>query len=203
MLIGMLAVAANSLAAVFLIPQMVRLIRFRDPAGVSATWAAFGVITNLAWVVYLGSLGIWAGVPAPAMALGTYGVVLAVLFGLGGITGWLGSSLGYILSIIAVWHFGGFPALGLLLALSPGLQLLPELVEVYRQSSPSGLSPVTWTLGTCEAVLWGAFGWLVGEAAMVGYGVITSVGSLLILGRWWATRKGTIGTLERYRVAPA
>ncbi|MGF1618253.1 MAG: hypothetical protein ACFCU2_10700 [Acidimicrobiia bacterium] len=203
MLIGMLAVAANILAAMFLIPQMVRLIRFRDPAGVSATWAAFGVITNLIWVLYLGSLGIWAGVPAPAMALGTYGVMLAVLVGLGGFNPWWRSSLGYIISIIAVWQFGGFPAIGLLLALSPALQILPELVEVYQQRSPSGLSPVTWVLGTCEAVLWGAFGWLVGEAAMVGYGVVTSVGSLLILGRWWATRNRTAGTFERYRVAPA
>lgn len=193
MLTGLLAFGANTLAAVFLVPQLVRLVRHRDVAGVSATWIALGIVTNTVWVLYLGRLGLWAGVPAPALALVTYALMLLVVARLERHRIWLGASIAYLVSMAGIGHLGGEGALGLVLALSPTIQILPALVAVFRESRPSGVSPATWLLGTGEATLWGAFGWLVHDLALVGYGLLTTTGSVLILARW---------LVVRHRVAP-
>jgi hypothetical protein len=42
-------------------------------------------------------------------------------------------------------------------------------------------------MSVAEALLWGCYGWLMGDMALLGYGLVASVGSTLILGRWLAT----------------
>lgn len=102
-----LAAAATVLAAVFLVPQIVRLVVQRDAAGVSPTWAAFGVVTNAAWVAYLGANGLWAAAAAPALAVVTYGITLVVLVPLDHRGAWAWSSClyGTALALVGV-HAG-------------------------------------------------------------------------------------------------
>lgn len=183
-----LAATATGLAAVFLIPQIVRLVTRGDAAGVSPVWAAFGVITNAAWVVYLGMMGLWAAVAAPALAVMTYGVMLVVLAPLDRGSGWFRTSLGYAVVLAAIGPLAGVGMLGLALSITPAVQLAPQVMSVFREEYPTGVSPTTWSLAIAEAVLWGCYGWLMRDAALVGYGLVTSVGSVLILGRWMVTR---------------
>lgn len=179
-----LAVFANALAAVFLIPQIVRLLVRRDPAGVSATWAGFGVVTNAAWVYYLASHEMWIPLLAPALALVAYTVTLAVIARLQRAGQWVWHSALYMIAIGLAAPVGGLATLGLFLAVAPAIQVAPELITVFRERHPSGLSPATWALAATEALLWGAYGWLIADTALLGYGLMTSAASLLILGRW-------------------
>ena len=188
MLAPTLAATATGLAAVFLIPQIVRLIIRGDTAGVSLVWAGFGVITNIAWVGYLGMMGLWAAVAAPALAVVTYGVMLAVLGPLDRGSGWLRTSVVYAALLAAVGPTAGGAGLGLVLAITPAVQLTPQVIAVFRAERPSGVAPTTWCLALAEAALWGCYGWLMRDAALIGYGLVTSLGSVLILARWTATR---------------
>jgi len=89
--------------------------------------------------------------------------------------------------IAAAGAWGGNQAIGLLLIFTPIVQLTPGVVSAYRTASPSGISPATWVLSAGEAFLWGYYGWLMTDVALVGYGLVTGIGSMLILARWATT----------------
>lgn len=191
MLASSLGVIATVLAAVFLIPQIGRLMTSRDVNGVSMTWAVFGVVTNTAWVFYLVPAGLWVAALAPGVAVVSYGMLAAMIARVKRHRGWIWKAGVYTGILVGTYLLGDAYALGVLLALTPVMQLTPEIVAVYRDPSPTGVSPRTWMLAACEAICWGAYGTIVGDLALVGYGLVTSTGSGLILGRWWAVvRRG-------------
>ncbi len=192
MITQLLAVAATTLAAGFLIPQILLLLRNGDSAGVSVTWAAFGVITNAGWVFYLAKLGLWSAVMAPALAVVSYMIVLRIVTSLHRHL-WVWQTILYTASLVASMLVGGVTLLGVILAVTPAIQLTPELIAIFREPCPRGVSPTTWSLCATEATLWGLYGWAVSDTALVGYGLVTATGSLLILGRWFATRDEIIG----------
>jgi len=184
---ALIAFFATVLAAIFLVPQIVRLLVRGDTRGVSATWAGFGLITNLAWVDYLWQQGRWAPVAAPAIALVTYGITLVVLTRLDQGRRWIRSAILYTVLMALAASRGGLIALGLVLAVTPVIQVAPELLAVFKERHPSGVSPATWALAGAEAVLWGIYGWLAGDLALVGYGVFSTAAAIFIIGRWVAT----------------
>lgn len=151
------------------------------------TWAVFGVITNAAWVTYLLQESLWLPVLAPAAAVGTYGLLVVIIARIGRGRGWVWW-VGYAVGLALAGVFGGRPVLGAVLVFTPVIQLAPEITAVYRHPHPGGVSPSTWGLSAGEALCWGAYGLLAGDFALVGYGLVTSAGSISILGRWWATR---------------
>lgn len=183
MVASVVAAVATTLAAVFLIPQIVRLIRFNDSAGVSPVWAAFGMLTNSAWILYLGASDLWLAAAAPALAAATYGITLAVLASLDRRRYWMWIATFYGIALVAVGGLGDMRSFGLVLSITPAVQLAPQILSVFRAASPTGVSPSTWTLSIGEAMLWGIYGTIVGDAALLGYGLVTSVGSTLVLGR--------------------
>jgi len=195
-----LAVSASFLAAFFLIPQIVRLVRTGDTSGVSLTWAVFGVITNLAWVWYLTNERLWMAAFAPALAVGTYAFLVLFLARWGAILQW-GWCLAYAAVLISA-ALAGNVVLGLLLVVTPVMQLIPELTAVYLHPRPSGVAEATWWLCAAEAVCWGTYGHLMGDSALVGYGIVTSVGSLLIVARSRSTRGGARGLEPSPSVPP-
>jgi uncharacterized protein with PQ loop repeat len=186
-----LAVSASLLAATFLIPQIVRLVRTGDTSGVSLTWAVFGVITNLSWVWYLTSERLWTAALAPALAVGTYAILALSLASRGAILRW-GWCLVYS-TVLLAGALAGNAVLGSLLVVTPAVQLIPELTTVYLHRRPRGVAEATWWLCAAEAACWGTYGHLVGDGALVGYGIVTSVGSLLIVARTRSTRGAAQG----------
>ena len=177
---------ATALAAVFLIPQISRLMVSRDASGVSMTWALIGVVTNISWVGYLVVQRLWVPALAPMLAAGMYGFLVYVIGRTGAERRWA-ISLMYSGALIAVASVGGTSTLGAILAVTPVVHIAPELVAVFRHPRPNGVSPSSWALSAAEALCWGAYGILIGDGALVGYGLVTSIGSVLILGRWWIT----------------
>lgn len=177
---------ANVFAGVFLVPQIRRILVHRDGSGVSPTWAAFGVSTNVAWAFYLVAEGFWLPAIAPVLALVMYGALVIVLAGLRPRHNWTWCVI-HAVVLGSVASLGGRVAFGTLLVITPAIQIAPELIAVYRHKRPAGVSPTTWALGLGEALCWGAYGYLLASPALVGYGLVTSIGSLLILGRWWVT----------------
>ncbi len=169
-------------------PQIARLTVGRDTRGVSPDWARFGLLTNLAWVAYLWHREMWVASIAPALAVVSYGITVVTIARLDRISRSSSASLlfGGVLALIA-WA-GGVTTLGLALTVTPLIQMAPELAAIYRERHPVGVSPATWSIAATEAVLWGIYGWGVGDPALVGFGFFTATASLLILGRWVVTQ---------------
>jgi len=184
----LLAIAATLLAATFLVPQIARLLSRGDTAGLSAVWAGFGVITNLAWVAYLGAQDLRVASIAPALAVVSYSITLFLILRRTPGIGWWRSSFWYTASLLAAEALVGPAGLGLLLAMTPAVQLMPGVIGVYGTRRPTGVAPATWLIAAAEALLWGCYGWLVADLPLIGYGVVTVIGSVLILVRCWVTR---------------
>jgi hypothetical protein len=186
----LLAGTGTVLAFVFLVPQIVRVLIGRDVRGVSPTWAAFGVLTNLAWVVYLAGRGLWPAITAPFLALAGYTVTLWLVASQAADNAWVRASVAYEALLLGILFLWGWVGLGVALALTPAIQLTPAVLAAYRSARPEGLSPMTWALMVVEAVMWGGYGWLTADIALIGYGAITAIGSGLVLGRSVLTRPG-------------
>jgi uncharacterized protein with PQ loop repeat len=184
----LLAIVATLLTAIFLVPQIARLLSRGDTAGLSAVWAGFGVVTNLAWVAYVVGQDLWVASIAPGMAVVSYSITLFLIVRRTSGIGWWRSSFWYSASLLAAEALVGPAGLGVLLAMTPVVQIMPAVIAIYGTRRPTGVAPATWVIAAVEALLWGGYGWLVADLPLVGYGVVTVLGSVLILARCWATR---------------
>jgi uncharacterized protein with PQ loop repeat len=183
-------IGATTMTVVFLLPQMVKLIRTKDSAGVSSTWPVFGFVINVGWFLYMISQQFWTATLAPLVTFISYGVILWALASTGR---QLRSSymrgLGLMAVLIAVGVFGGWGSLGIALGLSYSVQLAPSIWTAYRTSDPSGISPSTWWIGLAEAALWGIFGQFHGDVGIVTFSVVGVAGAALMLVRYYTTRR--------------
>ena len=68
-------------------------------------------------------------------------------------------------------------------------------MAVFRTKRPTGVAPSTWALLAAIGLTRGSYGWLVGDLALIGYGLVTCLGSMLILVRWSFTQ-------ARWRMGP-
>jgi uncharacterized protein with PQ loop repeat len=167
-----------------LVPQPVRLMRTGVPDGVSPMAVLNMAITELAWLLYgliEGLVPVWA-VSLPAIPLGLWTVVL--LRRRFTTRDLIGSGL-WLLAIVIAWATG---TLAVVLAASVFVNYGPQVVTAIRGRHLEGLAPTTWWLALADASLWGAYAVAVGDPALVGYCVILTVSSLIILGRIWRTR---------------
>jgi len=187
-MIDLLAIAATLFAAVFLIPQIIRIVRYRDLAGVSVTWASFGFITNISWVIYLAEARLWMALMPPSFGVLGYGITLWAAATRCEHRAWARASLFYVVVLLAAVSIGGAAGVGLILTAAPLFQITPGLVAAYRTKRPTGIAPTTWALLAAIGLTRGGYGWLVDDMALLGYGLVTCVGSLLILTRWFATQ---------------
>jgi hypothetical protein len=173
----------------FLIPQIVKLVRTRDSAGVSSTWPALGFVINVGWFVYLISQQLWISVLAPFVTFISYGVTLWALRRTGRdlSNSYIRGALGAV-TLIAVGWAGGWVVLGVVLGLSYGFMVAPSIWTAFRTAIPTGISPLTWWLGLAEALLWGYYGWFHSDRGIVTFMVVGVIGSGLMLIRFYATR---------------
>ncbi len=184
------AVAATILAVAFLVPQLVKLARTGDPAGVSPTWAAIGAVSNAAWFAYLVSQRLWAAAPSALPIIAFYGLTLVYLRRAGApARGAVWRGMVWASFLAATLVVGSWNALGLVLGFSFGLQMAPSVWTAYRSPVPSGISPGTWWIGVVEAVLWFVYGWARTDVPLQLFGAVYLVGSALMLARYYATRR--------------
>lgn len=183
-------VAATIGTITFLVPQIVKLIRTGDASGVSTTWAALGFVSNVGWFAYVINRQLWAALLAPLVTFISYGVALWALrrAGLDLRRSFL-IGLGWTGLLLATMLLFGWPMLGVVLGLSYGVMMTPSVWTAYRTRDPSGISPGTWWIGLAEAFLWGYFGWFNVDAGIVTFSVVGLIGSVLMLNRYYATRR--------------
>ena len=183
------AVIATVLAVITLIPQIMKLWRTRNAEGVSATWAAFGTVSNGAWAAYLASQSLWLALPSTSV-MAVFDLIPLLLIG------WTGRSILRATSLGTLWAraltaaglVGGWQGLGLILGVSFGVQATPSLWTAFHTWAPRGISSGTWQLILIEGVLWGVYGAGYSDRAVVVYGILSTIASALMLGRYYGTR---------------
>jgi uncharacterized protein with PQ loop repeat len=179
-----LGILATVAFLVRLLPQPIRLMRTGVPDGVSPLMAMNIGLTELAWLVYgliAGLVPVWA-VSLPAFPLAVLTVVLLrrqiTRFDLLGACLWL--------VVISLAWAGG--ALGAVLGLSVIVQYGPQVWTAVRSDQLDGISPAMWKLAFVDALTWGAYGLAVGDPALLGYTVMLSTASAIILVRLAQTK---------------
>ena len=183
-------VGATALAAVFLLPQTVRLARTGDAAGVSATWPALGAVTNVGWFAYLLSRRLWLSAPSTVFMVVFYSTILFYLRRSGrGLQAPIRRGGVWAAILLAVLAGGGWPALGVVLGSSYVVQMAPPVWSAYRTRAPSGIAAGTWWIGGVESLLWGFYGWSYGDLPIVIFAVVAATASVLMLSRFYATRR--------------
>ncbi len=188
-LVNVAAVAATVGTIAFLVPQISKLIRTGDSAGVSTTWAALGLVTNAGWFAYMINQSLWVAIPAPLITMVAYALTMWALVRTGRdprSSYLLGVVWGVLLMATAL--LAGWTTLGVVLGLSYGVMLTPSVWTAFRTADPSGISPGTWSIGIAEAFLWSYYGWFHSDVGILTFSVVGLVGSLVMLARYHSTR---------------
>ena len=179
------AAVATVLAAVQLIPQLVKLRRVGSSAGISPTWALLGASINGGWVLYRWSQELWLSIPSPAMAAVLYATTLVMVSRLEPRlrpSKFAAVALGGSLAGAAA--AGGWLAMGVVLALSSAFQAVPLLWTAFRSAHPNAIAPQVWLIGLTQALLWGHYGWWQADVPLIVYAVTSSLASVAMLARY-------------------
>ena len=165
-------------------PQILKLRRTGDTAGVSWSWATLTSINNAAWFGYFMASGYWtASLPSTAASV-LAGTVSVMLVRRGALNrraiSWIGAWAG-LLALAAV--LGGRIGLGTLLAAASIVQVTPSLWTAYRTHHPTGISQGTWALVFGELSCWLVFGLWKTDPRLITLGATGVLASLLMLAR--------------------
>jgi hypothetical protein len=180
--LGVLPVLAAGFAVPQFVPQIVKLRRTGDTAGLSTPWAVLTGVHNTAWFGYFAASHYWfALVPSSSAALlgGYLGVLLdrrrrmAIAVRLA-IAGWAG--------LLAVAAAVDRRLLGAALTGAFVVQVVPAVAAAYRTARPTGIARGTWLLVLGEVSCWGAFGAARGDGPLLVLGVtgVASAGAMLV-----------------------
>lgn len=193
-----LGLIASAIFLVRLLPQPIWLARSGVAAGVSPLAGLNGTISALAWLAH----GLEADLPivwvVSAIALVPGLWTNALLARRTTRTDVLWSSV-WLGSLVVAWFAGAFAlALGGGVLVSQG----PQLVRALRESDLSGLTPATWWISILDAASWGAYGWAVRDAAILGYFAVLTTCAVVVLVRIRVTRTDATetgpGTVEEF-----
>ena len=180
-----LAIAASAVFLIRLLPQPIRLARSGVAAGVSSAAALNAVVSALAWIAYGLAQGlpvVW-GVSVLALVPSTWQAVLlrrqVTRRDLAGVAA-------FVAGLLAAAALG---VLGVALAGTVVVTTGPQVRRVLREHDLSGIAPATWWVAVVDAVTWGAYGWAVSDAALIGYFVALLGAAVIVLSRLaWTSR---------------
>jgi uncharacterized protein with PQ loop repeat len=162
-----------------LLPQPIRLVRTGLPEGVSPLAALNAVISETAWLIYglqAGLVPVWA-VSVAALVPGVWTIVLlrrqiAI--------GDLVRAGIWLVVILGAWSGG---VLGVVLGGSVLVSIGPQVWTAVRSSDLRGLSVFTWLLAIGDGLLWGAYGLVIGDGALLGYAAVLLTGASIVIVR--------------------
>jgi uncharacterized protein with PQ loop repeat len=178
-----LPVAAAVFAVPQFLPQLARVWRSGDAAGVSWSWAALTSASNAGWIAYFALSGLWSAL-VPAISATVLAGVLAVLLGRGGVGRRPAAVVaGWTVLLAIAWAGGGRIGLGTALTASFVLQVAPSVWTAYRTTRPTGISRGTWLLILAELLCWGGYGVHESDPRLAVLGWTGVAASLLMLAR--------------------
>lgn len=185
MLEAVLAVAAPGVFLLRLLPQPLRLARTGVDDGVSPMAAFNQLLSEGAWLTY----GLVQSRPAiwivSAFALLPSGWQSLLLLPRARRVDLLGAA-GFGVAIVVAWSTG---LLGAALGASVLVTTGPQVIEAVRSDDLSGIAPATWWIALADAALWGAYGWAIGDLALVGYWAVLTSCAVVVLARVRWTRR--------------
>lgn len=185
-LIVTLVVTANVLGSAMAYPQAAKLLRTGNPEGVSAVWAGVSLSMNVWWLVYGATNGLWGLVPTSAIATVLYAVIAAAFVrsvGTGAFGGLATGALVFGLAPLPVLLVAGWSAAGITIGLCYGMQLAPAVVAAWRSTDLTGVAAGTWLMAWLEGAIWGVYGVVVLDGALLVGGVSGVVMSSAIIVR--------------------
>jgi uncharacterized protein with PQ loop repeat len=174
---------AAILAVPQFLPQLVRLHRTGETAGVSWSWAALTSLNNAAWFGYFALSGFWTALVPAASATLFAGALAVLLTPRGGGPPRRPAALALVwaaLLIISAALFGR-TGLGTALAVAFLLQVTPSVWTAYRADDTTGIAPGTWLLILGELLCWGTFGIYQSDPRLILLGATGVAASLLVL----------------------
>jgi uncharacterized protein with PQ loop repeat len=195
-------IAANVLGAAMSFPQVARLWRTRSVDGVSAGWAVMSIVNNAWWTAYSIASKNWALLPVSSLSFVGYSAVLVALVRfhpdrralMSVASGSLAVGVAAIPAAALVTR--DWLAVGVVLGVLYGAQLMPAVVTVYRSDDVTGVSAPTWVMAMVEAALWLAYGLATSERAIVVFsvaGLIPATAVLAAVARaWWQAQAATV-----------
>lgn len=186
--IAVLPVLAAGFAVPQFVPQILKLRRTNDTAGLSTPWALLTGINNGAWFGYFAASRYWfALLPASSAALlgGGLGIMLSRRNGMS-----LRSKV-----VIGAWIIALATAasvdrrlLGATLTGAFLVQVIPAVTTAYRTRDPTGIAPGTWLLILGELSCWAVFGAIQHDGPLIALGTTGVISALLMLNRTRTTR---------------
>lgn len=180
-----------ALGAVMGVPQMWRLLRRRDPAGVSpATWAVLSA-SAICWVIYGFTYPATPQIPGNSVIAVLAAGVVVTLARLGVNVGPAVSlAAALVAATITALVVAGPVAAGSVAAVASVWLRVPQVVAAWRAPSVVGISATAWMLSLAAAGSWHIYSWLTGEwavGAASGLSIAMSV-AVVVLTRLRASR---------------
>jgi uncharacterized protein with PQ loop repeat len=181
-----LPVAAAVFAVPQFLPQLARVWRTGDAAGVSWSWAALTSVSNGGWIAYFALSRFWTAL-VPATSATVLAGALAVLLGRrGGVPRRPAAvTAGWGALLVLAEAASGRAGLGTVLAASFVLQVAPSVWTACRTDRPTGISPGTWLLIFAELLCWGVYGVHKSDPRLTVLGWTGVAASVLMLARAW------------------
>lgn len=171
-LTALFVVVGTTIGLVRAVPQLLRLARARSAHGVSVDTAATSSVVSLTWAAY----GLLTGQSAVAAASGASGLMFAlvtlVALRYGRRLGEMRTTPLWLMVLLAAGVIGGARGLGFVLPVSVLVANVPQLLVAWRERDLSALSLGTWLLSVLEAAVWGTYGLLAGDRAILTYGTL-------------------------------
>lgn len=197
-----------TLAALYSLPQWLRVRRTGSVEGVSLAATTNAFISCVAWVLYAVNLGDVAVLLTCLAALPSLGATTWILVRNdatreGMLTTWVWTAALVVAGLVAQWSVA---PIELLLGASIAWYVAPAAWLAWRSADVSGIAAGAWLVLLADAVVWLLYSLLSGIPAGILYAVIAGTGSLAVLARlaWrWGPDCGVCGPLGTCTCASA
>jgi uncharacterized protein with PQ loop repeat len=194
-------IAAAAFAIPQFLPQIVKLRRTDDTAGISWSWATLTSVNNAAWLAYFTLSAYWAALVPSSSATLLAGALATMLARRGQAKARPAVLIGAWAALLAAAvTVGGRTGLGTLLTAAFVLQVTPSIWTAYRTARPSGISRGTWILILGELSCWTAFGVHKSDPRLMILGFTGVTASLLMLARIHRTTGIERSTAPRHAI---
>jgi uncharacterized protein with PQ loop repeat len=202
---SLLPLVAAILAVPQFLPQLARLARTGETAGVSWSWAALTSINNAAWAGYFALSGFWTALVAAISATVLAGALAVMLArrGAGFPRRPAALALAWTALLITAASLFGRAGLGTALTVAFLLQVTPSVWTAYRADHTTGIAKGTWLLIFGELLCWGVFGIYESDPRLIVLGATGVTASLLVLARVARPRAPQNRRQSGYPASPA
>jgi len=179
-LIHFLAIFGTFLSVVRVIPMALRLKRTGVVEGVSDSSLAIFVVSGVWWVAYSIDLNNWPSLISSLAGLIVSCVSLYMLAKLGGLHFRVAVAMAAMVVLTVIFH-KDTQLMGAIAALSAAAIAIPQVYTAARRpEAMHGVSIMSWLLIALNAVVWLAYGLLIGDPLLGVAGIITIPGALYI-----------------------